>query len=147
MVKRKVSLDHLRIGLKANDVLGLMTRNPDHFKPLLVYCEDFDKLTPVSFIDAISWEEVEQHEKVLLCNAIQKMTSRELSNLLQFVIGAPDLFLLKSRKIVIKIKDNVAGIFASSCSFELFLPKAAMTNESNLKYVLASATGNYFNTC
>ena len=142
-------LDHLREGLKTNDVLDVIQRFPLICKPLLVFSVALDKLTAEKFLEEVSWAQVSQNERNVFSEAIKTFTEEELSNLLMFVTGSRDLSVLRSDKIILKTRNGISGIFASSCTFEMKVPQSSFNSETTeLKtIILAAINGSDFNTC
>ena len=130
LVKRMMSLDHLRDGLKTNDVLDVMQRFPLICKPLLVFSIALDKLTTEKFLEKVSWDKVNEVERNVFSKVVETLTEEELSNLLMFVTGSRDLSVLRSDKIGLKTRNGISGIFASTCTFELMLPKTSFNSET-----------------
>ena len=69
-----MSLDHLRDGLKTNDVLDVIQRFPLICKPLLVFSVALDKLTAEKFLEEVSWAQVSQNERNVFSEAIKTFT-------------------------------------------------------------------------
>ena len=143
LIKRKTSYDHLREGLKSNEVLSVLEINPDVSKDLLVYCESLDGVTPENLLNEVVFSVATSSQKKMFKDAIHLCTKKQLRNLIKFVSGCQDLRALKTKNLTVIFR-SVDGVFASSCLFELYLPDSC-TNAKDLKTVLISANGSQFN--
>ena len=100
---------------------------------------DMDQVTAQSFLRNVDFDTVSTEEKLTFTKAIIGFKERDLENLLQFVTGSRDLSLLGRSKIQVEVRDQ-SGVFASSCTFKLVLPKSSFCTIDALNEVLLAAS-------
>uniref|UniRef100_A0A7M5UXV6 Uncharacterized protein n=1 Tax=Clytia hemisphaerica TaxID=252671 RepID=A0A7M5UXV6_9CNID len=147
LIKRKISLDHLRSGLKTNGVLDLFIQFPSIAKRIMMYDEELDAVTPASFIESIdfSHRSVNLEDTVIFKEVIRQLDAEQLKELLRFVSGASDLTAVRGRKISLEICQSL-GVFSSSCSFKFTIPRGAMRKKEDLVPILLAMDSGNFNT-
>ena len=133
--------------MNTNNVLKISETYPQLCKPLLTYSEILDKVTAEKFIEFVKWEDnSEQQERSMFSEAIQSLTEDELSDLILFMSGSRDFSIFGESRISVKFR-NVSGVFASTCSLGVVLPKSSTRSLQVLQGVLKAAiSGDDFNT-
>lgn len=125
--------------MELNGFLAMVRKYPALGKQMLTYTASLDKITAQSVLENAEYSNISNEEKKTFFHAISEFKEQDLENLIQFVTGARDLSLLGRTKIQVEVS-NQAGVFASSCTFKLVLPKIAFQSVDALYQVLLSAS-------
>ena len=132
-------MDHLREGLKINNVLELSKLFPDISQKIYTYDEELDQLTHETFLECIDFTRVGPEDAVLFTDGIKELTLEQISLLFQFTTGGKDLSTLSCTNIVLEVSEQ-SGVFASSCAFSLTIPRCSMISKDILAQTLVAIT-------
>ena len=126
-------MDQLREGLKELGVLEVITKNPTLCMPLFIY---EGKVTIKEVMNVINFDSSCNAQSVQdFSRSLTAMDEDMLKTFIYFVTAARTL---PRKKILVKVQDGDA-IFASTCLFQLVIPKGADSYEKlsrELMYVL-----------
>ena len=115
--KRTSALNQLRDGLKVLGVLEVIENNPELCAPLFIY--DADSITSARVKSVLRFESCTNEFTQHFLRYITSCEKNNLENFIKFVTGASVL----PTTIIVKVLDGSDGVFASTCSKEITLPK------------------------
>lgn len=143
--KRKISLDHLRMGLSSLKVLDAIKGKPECMKKFFVHSGVLSSDEVISRMNHVNGSE---SETTAFNNVLKSFSANMLKKFLQHTTGTPSLWALRGdRQLRIKFVDSDS--FSCSTSFlELKVPRNTIRNnllKGCLEALITEVSGN-FNT-
>lgn len=116
--KRTSALNQLRDGLKILGVLEVIENNPSLCLPLFTY--ETDSLTAEKVGNVLRFDDSCSNEMIqYVLKYLTLYQEKDIEKFVKFVTGATIL----PATIHVKVDDKSDGVFASTCSNEITLPK------------------------
>ena len=143
--KRKISLDHLRMGLSNLKVLDAIKSQPECMKKFFVHS---GMLSSEEVISRMNYDNGSESETTAFNNVLKSFLANMLKKFLQHTTGTPSLWALRGeRQIRIKFVDS-DSFSCSTCFLQLKVPRNTIRNNllrGCLEALIAEVSGN-FNT-
>jgi HECT-domain (ubiquitin-transferase). len=134
IVKRKASLDQLRVGLEILGVLKAIKSSP--MSMARYFIQNSKEVKTSDLISKLEFHEgTSDLNKNTFLHVVSNFNQESIKKFLVFVTGTANIFsLYPSQKIKVKFNES-AEIFASTCEFLLILP-SNINNSAILKDAL-----------